>query len=368
MEFLWLFFQIVITQITSQIIYLNFYRVGNTYNSRFNIVKMNKLKILEINLQATVTFMTPLIYKKPKGSPVYSEGKIEYFGNKLGYQLLKEEVILEGDNKTSINDFYFYYFDDYFFSYDSLGLAYKSLEVKANLVYNLYEHKLINHLSFGIFCDKEENGFVYLGGFPNEVTNNKEKVICKQNRNNEQWNCPLTKVKINGTKFEYNNEHILNFQTNGIGLLAPSKFMKLFNNSILNVYIQKNLCREEVRESYIECDCDIRNDFPNMIFYIHNTPYVFNNSVIFDRRGDRCILMLNENFKRPDNWQFDFSFFKTYPTLFSYENDEIIIYSDINDKFIVRNHQLKLMIFNILSIALIISIIFNIFFIKIVKK
>ena len=204
---------------------------------------------------------------------------------------------------------------------NTIGFGLSPVPPKDNesFIYQLKDKNYINYLGFTIVPDDS----IYFGDVPKDIVNNmkyKGKVKVKSYESN--WNCNLTKIKVNG--YIYNNIVPTIFQTKDHFILVPSTFYIFLRNNYFNEYISNNQCTEHRVINIppiIICNCDIIPTLPFIEFIFDDVSFKIEPSLLFFKGKDKCNLHIIVNDKT--QWEFG--------TLFL---NQMVSHFDINDKSI----------------------------------
>ena len=281
-------------------------------------------------------------------------------------------------NKNEIvNDTKNFYLDDFWFitvgyirGYDNrvggIGLAYKFYDEKYSLIHQLKLKNLISHLNYGFIPNslinsyennenmdlnnvnnlntKNKDGLVFFGGVPKNYIFNKYRYNCKLNDKYNYWSCECPYVffgeinKYNNSKNLYfKNENYAYFNAAERRILAPHDFITFLKFNYFQEALLNETCKYYMYgHNYLfECNCDIRDQFPNISFIFNNYKYSFTSSELFSEYGGGlCQFIIQENHLRKNNFALGTPFLQKFISNFDYETKYISFYSENKLDFI----------------------------------
>ena len=165
-----------------KILQLNITELSFSYNLIVNIGGETR-KYFEISLQTNFTFAAshnykPLTFNKLGESYMSIKKEKDILFDILSSPL---ELILtnHSDDKIIIEDFNYYYYQGHLRRYDSFGFAYRMVDRKSSLLYQLYDMGRIDEVKFGFKMEKNNSkGYLFLGGVPEEKMAHTAKAVC----------------------------------------------------------------------------------------------------------------------------------------------------------------------------------------------
>lgn len=301
-------------------------KVGaNKRNQYFTIDMVNRFNALNKNYRQ---FDSP---SNPKEIIKYNDEIIE--------AEIKKELLVFPSYNIKFNNLYFYYFKGNFI--DSISFSRTFLDNRNSIVHQLYNNKYINKLQFGIFSNSSIlNGILYIGEIPKELYENKTRNTIKVNTNFDTWGIDI------GSEIEgyFNSTHINYGYFNGKDkkILAPSSFMKEFEENVLSSLIKKKLCQKN-KETY-QCELSVFDSFPSLVIKSQGYQFPLKKEDLFFQKENYCILLIEENTKNKFYWEIGTLFLNKYSLIFDYESNEITIIHN-NDKNCMLGYNLIKYIF-----------------------
>ena len=237
---------------------------------------------------------------------------------------------------------------------NTIGFGLSPVPPKDNesFIYQLKANNIINTLGFTIVPGDS----IYFGGVPNDIVKNmkyKGKVKVKSYESN--WNCNLTKIKVNG--YVYSNIVPTIFQTKEHFILAPSTFYIFLRDKYFNDYFDKKKCIEQVVSGIppiIICNCEIIGTLPFIEFFFDDVSFKIEPSLLFFKGKDKCTLHILINDKT--QWEFGTLFLNQVISHFDISDKSITFYS--NNIIISTNYYNTIIIICIVQyLVMIMSII-----------
>ena len=257
----------------------------------------NITKYFQLSLLRNYTYATYTFYKvsSSKYSHVHENGTFPT--SNVKYQFVTDHYTSPtSSNTTNTFTLPFYLITRNGTGLDVFTLPYTQTpqERKSNLVYSLYEQRITQHLSFGIYLHNIEQGYLYFDS--HSLLSNVYRVHKCKVTHHKYWGCDLNRIQIG--EHVYDNE-------------APMFF----------------------EASVMECDCGVVEALPRFTFWFGKEEVVVDTRYLFRKANSQCRLKISENHNKNGNeWIFDFSLFRQYIGVFSYEEDAILFY-DRNEKY-----------------------------------
>ena len=298
----------------------------------------------------TVTWTDYSMYSPDKSSTkhiIKDDTQLKFQNMRLYGKEITDDIIFLNDNKKDIimNSFPFFLISNsrgYNSRVGGIGLAYKFTDTKYSLVHQLKQHNLISSLSFSLIPpnQNENNGTIYFGPIPLELTYNKKLSSCSIVGRYANWACDLSYIFFGEISYVYDNVYFNNkdyayFQSAEKRILAPGKFMKYLNSTVFKEHIQNKKCFYEMygMNFQFQCNCDIGYSLPDFNFVFDSISYTFTAKDLFEiNHGDVCNFLIVSNHIRDNNWIFGTSFLKHYITKFDYEDKSVNFYYSSDKK------------------------------------
>lgn len=269
--------------------------------------------------------------------------KFEYDTNSTTDLFLVNQDLDIGNNPNFIRNFPHYISNTYFNSLLHLrvkwciGFASKFEDENFSIVHQLYNMKAIKKKEFGFALNQRGHysnpqGTIYYGGFPETLNFNSTKAKCNINPQYSSWGCKLSKIIFNGNKV-YLNTFYSYFNTNRKEIFAPIDFINFLEKDFLNKYIENGQCKAV---HYLE-QYEIRCDLEASKHLIDNMKFIFDDRIqlnltlkdLLDCSLYSCTLLLQGNAKFHNDWVIGTALLSKYDILFSYEDNSITFYGNI---------------------------------------
>ena len=342
---------------------------GNFHKVNFSLInddmmidiKMNDndtMKTISINLFGSFSIIRDEMYNKTNSKTYVSikNDRISFNGNDyVKYELISDDLIM---NDLLINNFTFFYFNEYISSKSSLAFGSSFFYKNLSIVTNLYENKLIDKNEFGIIFDDSNKGHLYLGGFTQDIISNFDSVTMKISPNYITWGCLVDGYYFN--EDGHNNSYYSFINANSKEIIAPKDVYEDIKLEYMENYINEGKCKVEKKnyKEYVYCDFTIVNEFRDIGFIISNRSYSIDKEDLFQCYYDNCRLLIHSNFDIGNIWVFGNSFLKKYPVSFSYVNRTITIYSKKEE--VMHRKEIRIYFIITVIILMIMFIIVNI--------
>ena len=328
-----------------------------------------QLLYIPIDIRNHFTWINPFIYNKESSRTVtlIQEDALT-INNKVVTSMLLEDNINFPINDITLKQFLFFYvkYKESTSSNGAIGLSYKVTSPKISFVHQLYEKRLIPKKAFGLYYSPEkEKGFLYIGGFPLEITSKfPYTTACDVNNGSQQWGCKLDFSF--SSKDRYNIimiSSIVYFTSTEYYTYIPREYMTYLNKTIFDSYYKNKQCSyiDYIDKAGISCDCNSLDDFPDIYFVIGNTHFRFSKENLFFQFDTACTFLMRYN-KESNDWMFGDSFLLRYPVQFSYADHEIRFYSESNfeykEKVTKNSNNSVRYVYTLIIVMLLVSIIF----------
>ena len=240
-----------------------------------------------------------------------------------------------------------------------IGLAYKFEDEKYSLIHELKKKNHISHLNYGFIPaslintyyndentnindanleNKNKNGLVFFGGIPKNYINNKYRYNCRLTEKYNFWSCELPYVfigeinKYNNSKNTYfTNKNYAYFNAAERRILAPKDFISFLKINYFQEHLLNGTCTYYMygHNHIFECNCALKDKFPNISFIFGNYKYMFTSSELFiNYGGELCHFLIQENHLRSNNFLLGSPFLSKFISNFDYETKYISFYTE----------------------------------------
>lgn len=339
-----------------------------------NITRYNSQQFYLINQQIESSYLN--VQTRNKTVYVLEKDQLLINNSTCERELFQEEIVCCGI-KTSI----FYYklteppIDDYLFQGLSFSLHPKNESF--SIMHQLKKTNQISQLIYAFGPPIMPIGYMYLGGVPSDIIQNRDKGMCKVNNN--KWGCKLNNVVFTNKNEElllsYNNKYKMIFQSAYKPIYAPSDFIDLLSKKLMKTYFDKNICYFKEFMFYhcklIECldvDDNLLLSLPTFISfeidnYLYKIPfekmYEFSYDAIEKKSFIKFLVVQSLNQDEEDYWILGGIFLTNFLSVFDYLKEEISFYSDIKSKSLIYSPK-KIITLKIILISIVIICIINI--------
>jgi hypothetical protein len=249
-----------------------------------------------------------------------------------------EQRLNDNDEIDSLNISFYYFYED-FPKYDSLSVAYYTIDPHLNLINNLYDNNQIKYKGFGIYLeniDNSNNDKIYLGSFPSKYTSNKQLSKIKIDVLSNSWAIKLNSISFGNSsliKHSIPIEQVAYFQLKVSEFYAPYSFFKelinFISNNVHNVSCRLNAYYDG------EMFCNSPDAFKligDLVFHVNNNTdtIVIPNNMLYKCDYERsCYLNIKQIKGGKDTmnyWMFDNQILYLYNIYFDSVNKEISFY------------------------------------------
>lgn len=328
-----------------------------------------QLVFIPIDIRNHFTWINPFIYTKESSRTVtlIQEDALT-INNKVVTSMLLEDNINFPINDITLNQFLFFYvkYKESTSSNGAIGLSYKVTSPKISFVHQLYEKRLILKKAFGLYYSLEkEKGFLYLGGFPLEITSKFPYTsACDVNNGSQQWGCKLDFSFTSNDRYNIKMiSSIAYFNSTEYYTYIPRDYMEYLNKTVFNKYYKNKQCSyiDFIDKAGVSCNCNSLDDFPDIYFVIANSYFRFSKEHLFYQFDTACSFLMRYA-KGSNDWMFGDSFMLRYPIQFSYADHEIRFYSESNfeykEKIAKPSKNSVRYVYTLMIVILLVSIIF----------
>ena len=170
-----LFIIVIIDKVlSSNVKVLKYAQISSSLHVKVLLGTPLMIKFFEVNLESNATYIC---------NTISNSSTFVSYGNKTTTLLGETELLYEHctdtvtllDMRTTISNLTYFKLYKLVGSYDALAFGSKIIQKDTSLVYSLYNQKQIDKLSFGINNTIYNDGYVYLGGFPDEFIDTTHK-------------------------------------------------------------------------------------------------------------------------------------------------------------------------------------------------
>ena len=358
-----LFIIVIIDKVlSSNVKVLKYAQISSSLHVKVLLGTPLMIKFFEVNLESNATYIC---------NTISNSSTFVSYGNKTTTLLGETELLYEHctdtvtllDMRTTISNLTYFKLYKLVGSYDALAFGSKIIQKDTSLVYSLYNQKQIDKLSFGINNTIYNDGYVYLGGFPDELIDTTHKAKFENVLYEEsKWGVKIDNIEVKGKLYDSKEEKAI-LSSCALVTYAPRRFIDFFNETVMKKYVDKKDCAYEDLEGneHFLCVCDVFDEIPELKMIIEGKVITFKRDFMYRMTLHSCRLTIEENHKG-NYWILGTNFLKNYPIEFSYEDNSIIFYStNPFDQYERTNYSsVKIILFVNISIMLICMLLYNI--------
>lgn len=266
--------------------------------------------------------------------------------------------------------------------FDSISLSYRHKDRKYSVTHQLYDMKLIDHLSFGFIPLDDNKGDLYFGKIPEDQIYSSGKTFkykCYIDTSQNYWGCNMKYVYLNDKVGEgYVNTDPAYFDSSLDAVYVPKKYFDYLVEIFFQKLIDKNICSLSTvgNKLQISCMCEAFSNFSSITFIFGSIEITIGHKQIYEKIFNSCHFNLKHMTIYEKEWVFGTYFFKNYTSLFDYEDGSITFYSNTSltyndiekrfpEKFSSLNVKLMLIIINAIIITLCIPLLIYFLFTKV---
>ena len=219
----------------------------------------------------------------------------------------------------------------------SIGIGnreFLSSDDKRNLIFNLYDKKLIENISFYFNFNGNNKNELIIGGNPHilekeKFTTHTFKIIKSIEKRNSKWyaqfNISLGKNKISDHHFD------MSFNPNLNGIISPSGFFqRKINDTIFSKFIIEKKCIEDSYLNYYifyHCEKDTKLNFENLenIYFENkelNYTFEIEHKKLFEEYNNRLYYLVIFGGETIIEWTLGKPFLENYTTVFTFDKIE----------------------------------------------
>ncbi len=225
----------------------------------------------------------------------------------------------------------------------SIGIGnreFLSSDDKRNLIFNLYDKKLIENISFYFNFNGNNKNELIIGGNPHilekeKFTTHTFKIIKSIEKRNSKWyaqfNISLGKNNISDHHFD------MSFNPNLNGIISPSGFFqRKINDTIFSKFIIEKKCIEDSYLNYYifyHCEKDTKLNFENLenIYFENkelNYTFEIEHKKLFEEYNNRLYYLVIFGGETIIEWTLGKPFLENYTTVFTFDKIESYIQSN----------------------------------------
>ena len=209
-----------------------------------------------------------------------------------------------------------------------------SIDNKRNLIFNLYDKKLIENISFYFNFNGMNKNELVIGGNPHilekeKFQNHTFKIIKSIEKRNSKW---YTQFNISLGKNNISQHHFdTSFNPNLNGIICPSGFFqRKINDSIFSKFILEKKCIEDLYLNYYvfyHCDKDTKLNFESLenIFFENkelNYTFEIEHKKLFEEYNNRLYYLVIFGGETIIEWTLGKPFLENYTTVFTFDKIE----------------------------------------------
>ena len=225
----------------------------------------------------------------------------------------------------------------------SIGIGnreFLSSDDKRNLIFNLYDKKLIENISFYFNFNGNNKNELIIGGNPHILEKEKFnthtfKIIKSIEKRNSKW---YTQFNISLGKNNISEHHFdTSFNPNLNGIISPSGFFqRKINDTIFSKFIIEKKCIEDSYLNYYifyHCEKDTKLNFENLenIYFENkelNYTFEIEHKKLFEEYNNRLYYLVIFGGETIIEWTLGKPFLENYTTVFTFDKIESYIQSN----------------------------------------
>ena len=259
-----LFIIVIIDKVlSSNVKVLKYAQISSSLHVKVLLGTPLMIKFFEVNLESNATYIC---------NTISNSSTFVSYGNKTTTLLGETELLYEHctdtvtllDMRTTISNLTYFKLYKLVGSYDALAFGSKIIQKDTSLVYSLYNQKQIDKLSFGINNTIYNDGYVYLGGFPDELIDTTHKAKFENVLYEEsKWGVKIDNIEVKGKLYDSKEEKAI-LSSCALVTYAPRRFIDFFNETVMKKYVDKKDCAYEDLEGneHFLCVCDVFDEIP----------------------------------------------------------------------------------------------------------
>ena len=219
----------------------------------------------------------------------------------------------------------------------SIGIGnreFLSSDDKRNLIFNLYNKKLIENISFYFNFNGNNKNELIIGGNPHILEKEKFnkhtfKIIKSIEKRNSKW---YTQFNISLGKNNISDHHFdTSFNPNLNGIISPSGFFqRKINDTIFSKFIIEKKCIEDSYLNYYifyHCEKDTKLNFENLdnIYFENkelNYTFEIEHKKLFEEYNNRLYYLVIFGGETIIEWTLGKPFLENYTTVFTFDKIE----------------------------------------------
>ena len=219
----------------------------------------------------------------------------------------------------------------------SIGIGnreFLSSDDKRNLIFNLYDKKLIENISFYFNFNGNNKNELIIGGNPHILEKEKFnthtfKIIKSIEKRNSKW---YTQFNISLGKNNISDHHFdTSFNPNLNGIISPSGFFqRKINDTIFSKFIIEKKCIEDSYLNYYifyHCEKDTKLNFENLenIYFENkelNYTFEIEHKKLFEEYNNRLYYLVIFGGETIIEWTLGKPFLENYTTVFTFDKIE----------------------------------------------
>lgn len=330
--------------------------------------------LLVVNTEIEYSFILEYAYegKESETAKFISNKTFNYYNITIEGKEYEDSLKITNENDTNLGDLnnihYIVISDDYNIAISegsSISFAFKPANEYYSPVHLLKKENKINKLQFSIYADRQSRqGELFFGDLPEDKINGKFKNILKVSGKYHFWDIKCTQIILGDINDKSKNENMYIVNKNIAYVSTSSKNIEVpeedYNKIIekyLKKYIDDETCRKDTfGKEEIMCPQIVRNKIGKITFIIEGKAYEMDGTDLFYKYEKVYAFGIVKNTKN-DNWVLGVVFLWKYFSVFDYEGQRVILYSDkelqeYNNSSIIYLGTIKGMFISLIIIGL----------------
>ena len=337
--FFWIIFIFFTEKISCDSIAVPLSLKYGTYYLSLSLIHQKANLELPINLSSQYTIVTSSSFRispETKSSPL----RIPYLNEKIDLETAyynKDNVsIFPAVNLYSFPFYYIQYFSSNFDTrLESIPFAFKFDDESFSVTHQLFNKKLISHLSFALISEENNKKSLVFGKNPSKMKTHSSSAQLKVKSEYNTWGSELSYIFLDKISYIskntfYTNKYYTFFDAGLKGIHVPADFYQFVMDNIFKSYVEKNKCRDVIfsEATFFVCDTDIIGTFPDLIFVFENQAIKLPMKKVFAPMGSTSDLLMVPNTIINDTFILGNSFISEYDAMFDYQEKKISFYSN----------------------------------------
>lgn len=338
--------------------------------------------LLVVNTESEYSFILEYAYngKQSENAKLLSTKTFNYYNETIEGKEFEDLLQITDDNYTNLGDLqnihYIVISDDYNFAIaegSSFSFAFKPANEYYSPVHILKKENKIKRLQFSLYADrKSKEGELFFGDLPESKTKDKYPNFLKVSGKYHFWDIKCSQIILGDINDKSKtedmyivNQNIAYVSTSTKNIEIPEEDYNKIIEKYLKRYIDDNTCQKDsYGKEQIICPETIRNQLGKITFIIEGKAYEMDGTDLLYKFDKVYVFGIVKNINN-NNWVLGVVFLWKYYSVFDYEGQRVILYSDkelqeYNNSTIIFSGAIKgifisLIIIGVLGIGLVLA-------------